>query len=90
MNDSVNNYADSIYKTLFDAGFRIELDNRNESIGKKVREASIDRFNYMITVGENEAKEKMIAVKTRDEKEIVKMKVEEFIEKLNAEIESKK
>jgi threonyl-tRNA synthetase len=90
MNDSVNDYAKEIYNKLFEAGFRVEIDNRNESIGKKVREASIDRFNYMVTIGENEAKEKMIAVKKRDGKEIVKMKVDEFVEKLKVEIGEKK
>ncbi len=90
MNDSVGKYAKDIYDKLFEAGFRVELDSRNESIGKKVREASIERFNYMVTVGENEKKEKVVAVKKRDEKEIVKMTVDEFIGKLKVEIEGKK
>lgn len=90
LNDSVKDYAKEIYDKIFEAGFRVEFDERNESIGKKVREASIERFNYMITIGEGEAKEKIVAIKTRDKKEIEKMKVEEFIEKLNKEIISKK
>ncbi len=89
MNDEVKEYAKEIYNKLFEEGFRVELDERNESIGKKVREASIERFNYMITIGEDEAKDKIIAIKTRDQKEIEKMKLEDFIEKLNQEIGKK-
>ena len=89
LNDSVNDYASEIYNKLFEAGFKVELDNRNESIGKKVREASISRFNYMVTLGEDEKKEGIVAVKTRDKKEIEKMTVDKFIEKLNEEINSK-
>jgi threonyl-tRNA synthetase len=89
MNDDAKEYAKEIYNELFKAGFRVELDDRNESIGKKVREASIERFNYIVTIGENEAKEKILAVKKRDEKEISKVNIEEFIEKLNLEIKEK-
>ena len=90
LNDSVIPYAKEIKEKLFQEGFRVEIDERNESIGKKVREASIDRFNYMITIGEGEEKEKIIAVKKRDEKEITKMKLEEFVSNLKEEIASKK
>ena len=89
LNDSVNNYAKEVYDGLFDAGFRVEIDTRNESIGKKVREASIDKFNYIVTVGENEEKDKLVAVKKRDSKEIVNLKLDEFISQLNEEIKKK-
>lgn len=89
LNDSAIPYAKKIKEELFAQGYRIEEDYRNESIAKKVREASIDRFNYIITIGENEQKEKLIAVKKRDEKEITNMKITEFITKLNKEIELK-
>jgi threonyl-tRNA synthetase len=90
MNDSANKYAEEIYNKISNSEFRVELDSRNESIGKKVREASIERFNYLITVGENEQKQKTIAVKTPDSKEIETMKLEEFIEKIKKEIREKK
>jgi len=89
LNDSVNDYAKEIYEKFFEAGFRIELDTRNESIAKKVREASMDKFNYIVTIGEKEEKEKTIAIKKRDTKEIINMKIDEFIPKLNEEIKRK-
>jgi threonyl-tRNA synthetase len=90
MNDSVTPYAKKIHDELFNVGFRVELDDRNESIGKKVREASIERFNYMITVGDKEMKEKKIAVKERDGKEVTEMSLDKFIEKLSEEVKGKK
>ena len=89
MNENTNKYAKEIYQRLFKAGFRVELDDRNDSIGKKVREASIERFNYLVTIGEEEMNKKVIAVKVPGEKEIVKMNVEEFIQKLHKEVNQK-
>lgn len=90
MNDSTNKYAEEVYNKLKEQGLRVELDTRNESIGKKVREASIQRFNYLITIGENELKEKTIAVKVPDKKEIVTMKLDNFIDKVKKEVGEKK
>jgi threonyl-tRNA synthetase len=89
LTDKNKKYAEQIYEKLKETGFRIEKDLRNESMGKKVREASIQRFNYILTVGDNEEKQKTIAIKKRDEKEIKKMKIKEFIERLNEEIKNK-
>lgn len=90
MNETVEDYAQEIYQKLFDEGFMIEKDFRNESIGKKVREASIQRFNYLVTIGEDEKKEKTIAVKVPGEKDVVKMTLEEFVEKLRFEVNGRK
>jgi len=90
LSEKSEKYAQEIYNKLNNLNFRVELDLRNESIGKKVREASIQRFNYLITLGENEENSKKIAVKTPDSKEIQTMKLEEFVEKINQEIKEKK
>ncbi len=90
MNEGVNDYSKEVYDKLFDEGFRVELDSRNESIGKKVRDASIERFNYLVTVGEEEEKEKVVAFKKNGEKEISKMKLSEFVDKLKIEVAGKK
>ncbi len=90
MNDQVKDYAKQIYSKLFEEGFMVEIDLRNESISKKVREASIEKFNYILTVGETEKKEKQIAIKRRDEKEILKMNLNDFIKQIKNEIVSKK
>jgi|APSaa5957512622_1039677.scaffolds.fasta_scaffold02070_2 threonyl-tRNA synthetase len=89
MSDKSDKYAEEITNKLKEQGLRVELDTRNESIGKKVREASIQRFNYLITVGENEMKEKTIAVKIPDKKEITTMKLDNFIERIKKEVGGK-
>ncbi|MDD2444941.1 MAG: threonine--tRNA ligase, partial [Candidatus Nanoarchaeia archaeon] len=70
LNDNTKEYANQIYKKLFDEGFEVEIDERNETMNKKVRDAQIQRYNYILTIGEKELKESKIAIKKRDEKEI--------------------
>ncbi len=89
MNDNVKDYANEVYKKLFDEGFEVELDDRNESIGKKVRDAQIQRFNYILTVGEKELENKKVAVKKRDGNDIEEYDLNDFIEKLKKEIKEK-
>ncbi len=90
LNDDVKDYANKVYDKLFEAGFEVELNDKSESMGKKAREAQVNRFNYLVTVGEKEAKDGKIAVRGRENKEIVEMDVEEFVEKLKDEIAERK
>jgi threonyl-tRNA synthetase len=86
LNDDAKEYAQKIHKDLFDSGFQVELNDKSESMGKKAREAQIQRFNYLLTVGEKEMKENKIAVRKRDSKEITTMTLEEFREKIKKEV----
>ncbi len=90
MNNSVNDYAKEVYNKLFEAGFEVELDDRNESIGKKAREAQIQKFNYLVTIGDKEEKENTLAVRIRGDKKIEKMTLDEFSEKLKVEIKERR
>jgi threonyl-tRNA synthetase len=90
LNDNVKAYTKKVYKKLFDEGFEVELNDKSESMGKKAREAQVQRFNYLVTVGEKEKVKKKIAVKARDSKEIKTMDLDKFISKIKKEIESKK
>ena len=56
--------------------------DKNESIGKKARDAQVQRFNYLVTVGEKEQQEGKIAVRRRDSKDITSLSVDDFIVKL--------
>jgi threonyl-tRNA synthetase len=89
LNDEVKDYANEIYQKLFDEGFEVEINDKNESMGKKARDAQIQRFNYLVTVGEKEKADGNVAVKARDSKEIITMNVEEFVSKLKEEISTK-
>jgi threonyl-tRNA synthetase len=89
LNDEVKEYAKEIHQNLFDSGFESELNDKSESMGKKARDAQIQRFNYLVTIGEQEKKENKIAVRSRNSKEIVTMTLEEFKEKIKNEIYQK-
>ncbi len=89
LNDDAKEYAQKIHQDLFDEGFQTELNDKSESMGKKARKAQIQRFNYLVTVGEKEMSENKIAVKKRDTKEITTMTLEEFKVQIKKEISLK-
>lgn len=81
-------FAEELEKKLKENNFRIELDARPESIPKKVRDAQLKKPNYIITIGDNEMKTKILAVRTRENK-IINLKIDELTKKLLKEIEEK-
>ena len=85
ISDKFMDYADDLYKKLFDAGIRVAIDDRAEKIGYKIREAQLEKVPYMIIVGEKEASEGNVSVRSRDGGELGSLSVEEFVEKLVAE-----
>ncbi len=62
------------------------IDNRNETIGKKIRDAELKKLPFMIIVGEKEKKEKLISVRRHGGNEDGLMKVEDFIDIINSSI----
>lgn len=90
MSEKIQDYAKEVTKELFDAGFKVELDARDEKIGKKVRDASIEKFNYLVTIGEEEKKGKLVAVKKNGEEKVIKIKLKEFISNLTKEADQGK
>ncbi len=87
-----NAYAKRVIKELnaSTSDLRAEIDDRDESVGKKIREATIQKIPYLLIVGEKEAKAKKVAVRTREGKDLGVMAVKKLAEKLNLEIEKKK
>jgi len=90
LSDEFKDYGKEVYQKLFDAGFEVELNDKNESMGKKAMTAQIQRFNYLVTVGETEKSEGKIAVRARDSKEIISMTLDEFISKISEEVKLRK
>ncbi|MGL4483944.1 MAG: threonine--tRNA ligase [Anaerovoracaceae bacterium] len=82
-------YAMEIEKLLKDAGFRVELDIRNEKIGYKLREARNQRVNYICIIGEKEAEAKTLTVRSSKEGELGELSVSDFSAKLIEEIKTK-
>jgi threonyl-tRNA synthetase len=90
LTDKNNKYAEKVFKELEDAGIRAEIDLRSETMGKKVRDAQIQKFNYMITIGDKEQKAKKIAVRSREGKVKFGVNLNNFIEDIKTEIEQRK
>ena len=89
ISDEINEYAESLAAGLKAGGIRVEIDRRSESIGKKIREAEMQKTPYMLIVGKKERDQKTVSVRQRGEKDLGAMKMEEFIEKIQKEIQAK-
>src|SRR5690606_25257186 len=63
--DAQGDFADEVRKSLADQGFRVESDLRNEKIGRKIREHTLQRVPYLLVVGDREKETGTIAVRTR-------------------------
>ena len=87
--DAGKDYAKEVEAKLKQAGFRVELDDRNEKIGYKIREAQMEKVPYMLVLGDKEVQSKSVGVRKRAEGDIGAMSVEELIEKLQKEVEEK-
>ena len=88
--DRANDYAEQLKAKLDEAGVRVETDLRNEKIGKKIREAQMQKIPYMLVVGDKEAENGTVSVRTRTGGDEGAMSVEEFLAKIQTEIKDKK
>lgn len=88
-NDIAEEYAAQINSKLIHAGIRSELDSRNEKIGRKIRDAQLEKIPYMIVIGGKEAENQVISVRSRKEGELGTMSVDDFISKINDEVDNK-
>jgi threonyl-tRNA synthetase len=79
-------YAGEVAAKLRDAGIRAEVDERTESIGKKIREGELHKVPYMLVVGDNEASEGQVAVRKHREGDLGASSVEDFSASLSAAI----
>ena len=81
--------AQEVVKQLTDKGFRVTMDERNEKIGYKIREAQVHKVPYMIVIGDKDEEKGVISVRTRKTGETTAMETGEFIEKLAYEVENR-
>ena len=79
-------YGQKVYEALRAAKIRTELDDRNEKIGYMIREAQVvGRVPYMVVIGQQEAENGTVAIRSRDTAQTVTMTLDEFIEKITRE-----
>ena len=69
--------------------FRVDLDNRNEKIGAKIRDAELKKVPIMLIIGENEASKNVVSVRRRLKGDLGLIKLDQLILNLNTEIEIK-
>ena len=81
--------AYEIRKMFGDAGLRVEVDNRDEKIGKKIRQAQMDKLQYMLVIGDKELEEGTLAVRNRFEGELGVMSIEAVRDRLLDEVKNR-
>ncbi len=84
-----NEYANKVRDVLEEAGIRVELDERSEKIGYKIREAQLQKVPYMLILGDKEVEENKVGVRERKAGDLGQMDLNEFVEKVKKEIEDK-
>ena len=89
ISDNQLEYAKSVVAKLRAAGCRVELDDRNEKIGYKIREAQLEKVPYMLVVGDKEIEAGAVAVRSRKNGDMGAVAVDEFISKLVLEVANK-
>jgi len=88
LSEKYENYSQKVLNLLENHEIRALVDNRNETIGKKIREAEVNKYPYMLIVGEQEAKDGTISVRRHSEGDLGTMSIEEFANLINTEINS--
>jgi threonyl-tRNA synthetase len=80
--DAQADFAREVEKSLNSQGFKVKLDLRNEKIGFKIREHTLQRVPYMLVIGDRELENQSVAVRSRDGKDLGSMKVDDFAARL--------
>ncbi len=88
LSEKYEKYGEKVLNLLENNEIRALVDNRSETIGKKIREAEMNKFPYMLIIGEQEEKDGTVSVRKHSEGDIGTMTVEEFSEFINNEIQS--
>ena len=86
LSDKYNDYAENVSKVLENSDIRALVDSRSEKVGRKIRDAELDKIPYMLIVGENEKSEGTVSVRKHGEGDIGTMSIEAFAENINSEI----
>ena len=87
--DRAAQYADQVSKALDQAGFRGEVDHRNEKIGKKIREATMEKVPYMLVVGDRDVENNTVSVRHRTGEDLGAMSLTDFSALLANEVDNK-
>jgi len=85
--DSQSGYCEEVTNSLIKKGFRVDLDVRNEKIGFKVREHTIQRVPFLIVIGDREVENGQVAVRKRNGDDLGAMSIDDFSQLLTDDVE---
>lgn len=95
ISEKVEGYSRKVYEMLTSSGIRTELDNSNQTVGAKIREATLQKVPYLCIIGGKEESEsnsvgkEIVSVRTREGKDLGSIALSEFIERIKNEVEKK-
>ena len=87
--DRATEYAKRIADALDKAGFRVEVDERNEKVGKKIREATLEKIPYMLVVGDRDMENNTVSVRLRSGEDVGAMSLEDFTARIRQDVDTK-
>ncbi len=90
VSEKSSNFAHSVYDKIKKEAIRVEINDDNEKIGYKIREATLRKIPYMVVIGEKEAVEGKVSVRNRQGETMPPMEVQEFVDLLKRQIQEKK
>lgn len=90
ISETHHNYSKNIFDHLKSAGIRAEFDDSNESLGKKVRQAKLDKIPYWIVIGDKDIAANVVTLESREGGNQGQLSIESLLERFMEEIKSKK
>jgi threonyl-tRNA synthetase len=82
-------YVEGVVESLSNQGFRVSADLRNEKVGFKIREHTLQRVPYLLVAGDKEIAANLVSVRTRNGKDLGTMSIATFTERLGVEVASR-
>ncbi|NDB34652.1 MAG: threonine--tRNA ligase, partial [Flavobacteriia bacterium] len=87
VSEKYNDYAQKVLELLKNSDIRGLIDERNEKVGKKIRDAEVNKYPFMLVVGEKEADSETLSVRQRGTGDLGEMDVQRFIQTVKDEVE---
>ena len=82
-------YAAELAVKIKEAGFHVHVDDSQESVGKKVRNAQLAQYNYILTIGDQETENRTINLRTRDNRVVGELALDQFLEIIQKEYQER-
>lgn len=90
ISDAHKKFAEVVFSSLKESGIRVEFDDNDETLGKKIRQGKLEKVPYMLVIGDKEVKDMKATIESRDKGNLGSENVEKLIQKFKKEIEDKK